>query len=122
MSPDRLHELRRQRALVSQHLDWLDREIAAADPPAPPPATAPLETVPLAAMSVPEYIPDPEGAGRATRRGCLLYAALAFVLFFALLATIYFWRYRDRPLFFAPTSSLNVAPATAPPAGANFGV
>jgi hypothetical protein len=27
--PDRLEELRRQRALVQQHLDWLDREIAA---------------------------------------------------------------------------------------------
>ena len=27
--PDRLDELRRQRALLEQHLDWLDREIAA---------------------------------------------------------------------------------------------
>jgi hypothetical protein len=27
--PDRLEELRRQRGLVQQHLDWLDREIIA---------------------------------------------------------------------------------------------
>ena len=32
---DRLRELLRQRALVQEHLSWLDREIAAASPPAP---------------------------------------------------------------------------------------
>ncbi|MBI5692695.1 MAG: hypothetical protein HZC55_21665 [Verrucomicrobia bacterium] len=40
---DRLAELRRQRALVQEHLDWLDREIAASAPvpPGPPAASAP---------------------------------------------------------------------------------
>ena len=36
---DRLHELRRQRALVQEHLAWLDREIAAAPQPHPEQAT-----------------------------------------------------------------------------------
>lgn len=31
---DRLNELRRQRALVQQHLEWLEAEIAAAEPKA----------------------------------------------------------------------------------------
>ena len=123
MSPERLSELRRQRALVSQHLEWLDREIAAAESPAPPPAApAPLEISPMPAVILPEYVPDPEGARRATKRGCLLYAALALVLFFAVLLAIYFWRYRDRPLLFAPTSSLNVAPASDRQVGAGLGV
>lgn len=39
---DRLAELRRQRALVQQHLAWLDAEIAAAEKfPAPAVASAP---------------------------------------------------------------------------------
>ncbi len=41
---DRLNELRRQRALLQEHLAWLDREIAAAEGraarPGPPPAPA----------------------------------------------------------------------------------
>jgi len=42
---DRLAELRRQRALVQQHLEWLEREIRAEDAtanPTRPSATAPL--------------------------------------------------------------------------------
>lgn len=42
---DRLHALRRQRALVQQHLDWLDAEIASSTggqaPAAPRPIAAP---------------------------------------------------------------------------------
>jgi hypothetical protein len=43
--PDRLNELVRQRALVSEHLAWLDREIARANSsqaPAPAPIVAPF--------------------------------------------------------------------------------
>ena len=42
--PDRLAELRRQRALVQEHLAWLEREIAATEktPSATRPADAPL--------------------------------------------------------------------------------
>jgi len=65
--PDRLAEIRRQRALVAEHLAWLDREIAAAAPataapvaptttavvPAPiaPPATAPSPLDPAAILA-----------------------------------------------------------------------
>ena len=41
--PDRLNELVRQRTLVSEHLAWLDREIARANS-MPAPAPAPLAT------------------------------------------------------------------------------
>lgn len=34
--PDRLAELRRQRALVQEHLAWLDRELAALERTSPP--------------------------------------------------------------------------------------
>ncbi len=47
MSPDRLAELRRQRALVAQHLAWIDAELTAAGagkPPAPSGKPAPAET------------------------------------------------------------------------------
>jgi len=59
--PDRLHELLRQRALLQEHLAWLDREIAAAGDAvleAPPetgtPGILPVETtfVPAPAPSM----------------------------------------------------------------------
>lgn len=66
MSPDRLEALRRQRALVAQHLAWLDSEIAAAAPTAPfvtnlvtnpsPPAPGP---VPAPASPSPSSPPAP---------------------------------------------------------------
>jgi hypothetical protein len=82
--PDRLEELRRQRALMQQHLEWLDREIAAetdktrqaqtgvriatvvaaAVPKvSPPPAQSPItETSPAAAARTvtPEAVSDPD--------------------------------------------------------------
>ncbi len=47
---DRLQELRRQRALIQEHLAWLDREIAAASgqpvvAPAPTPVPPPVASV-----------------------------------------------------------------------------
>lgn len=100
--PDRLAELRRQRALLQQHSDWLDREIAAAQAGATPVATPPPAT-PAAVIS-PLPVPVP-GTGPApaldaidpdtilsqyrsdesrlktdVRKGCLLYSALAFLL------------------------------------------
>lgn len=52
---DRLHALRRQRALVQQHLDWLDAEIAASAgtnvPAAPRPVPSPTPTGYLASQA-----------------------------------------------------------------------
>lgn len=117
MSPERLDELRRQRALVRQHLEWLDREIAAAAPedrPATPMPTSPVATATPphpAAATLPTYEPDPEGARQAARRGCFILAAIILALLTISLVAIYYWRYRDRPLLFAPTAStILVAP------------
>ncbi|MBS0662394.1 MAG: hypothetical protein JSR48_03970 [Verrucomicrobia bacterium] len=109
---DRLNELRRQRALVQEQLTWLDREIAAltANPPPAPAreAAAPLvsasPTVVPAAVppaDFPEYQPDPVGAQKEARRGCLLAASLAFTLLLIIATAIFFFAYRDHPLFFA---------------------
>ena len=60
MSPDRLAELRRQRALVAQHLAWIDAELIAAgagptQAPAPGPAAPPSDSVapPVAGFAPP---------------------------------------------------------------------
>jgi hypothetical protein len=56
---DRLQELLRQRALVQQHLAWLDGEIAAAsgqEPVNPPPASSPLRPVARPAPPPPSYV------------------------------------------------------------------
>jgi len=106
---DRLNDLRRQRALVAEHLAWLDREIAETSglstvaplaapsptPPAPPahpePATR-VEALVTAAELSPEAAADaeaileqyrvqPDSLQTDVKKGCFLYffAALAFV-------------------------------------------
>jgi hypothetical protein len=104
--PDRLAELRRQRALIADHLAWLDREIAASAPsstfPKPTPQPfAPKPPLPLDpaailaavnsspaptavppdteahALLLPEH--QPAEVKQDVRRGCFLYFALAAV-------------------------------------------
>lgn len=116
MTPESLQELRRQRAAVQQHLDWLDAQIRAADgaTPAAHPAAGPAPVVPASESlppDMPVYEPDPVGAGLEARRGCFLYAAVILALLGAALAAIYYWRYRDHPLFLAPRPAAQVAPA-----------
>lgn len=103
MSEDRLQELRRQRALIQSHLDWLNAEIARQSPakpaaPAVPPAAA--ESAPVEIP--PEYQPDPQGSAHAAKRGCLFVFVALALAGLAFLVAIYFWRYRDRPLLYAP--------------------
>lgn len=107
--PDRLTELRRQRALVRDHLDWLDREIAAAEPTAaqgtapvaaPPPPPVFVTQDPVAPPATDAYSPDPAATQQEVKRGCLLWLVAGFVLFAAILAAIYFFAYGDRPLLF----------------------
>jgi hypothetical protein len=101
---DRLTELRRQRALLQQHADWLDREIAAclpatpAAPAAVPPPASPVVRPEPPAVADELYTPDPVSAGAQARRGCLVTVAVAALLLLALGAAIYFVYYRDRPL------------------------
>jgi len=113
---DRLADLRRQRALIQEHLSWLDREIAAATQPSvtttPPAAPSPVLTETprqvdgsaLLEASLPPTALDPESILAETardahtiksdvRRGCLLY----FVLALAGLAGVLLWLYLRVP-------------------------
>jgi hypothetical protein len=61
MSPERLAELRRQRALIAQHLAWIDAELAANGGPASSPApetgasaTPPTPAAPTRAVDSPD--------------------------------------------------------------------
>ena len=117
MSPDRLAELRRQRALVAQHLAWIDSELFEAEagqpsaPSAPAAIPAPAGKPPqlpatgnndnpavaLANAKADEIIeryrateaPDPGSA----RRGCLLLIGAMFALGGAVLLAIYYFGY-----------------------------
>ena len=122
---DRLDELRKQRALVQQHLTWLDHEIAAVTVnrlTLPPFAIrqgtrGPIPVPVTGAVPVPElsdFQVDPSDVQVDTRKGCILYAALAFLVLVLILAAIYFIGYRDNPVLFAPSKA---GPTMVYPAG-----
>ena len=139
--PDRLDELRKQRALVQQHLTWLDHEIASVTvtrltlppfamrgntrPPVPGvggtnPATPRSGTTrsPLTGAAIPEladFQVDPDNVHGDTRRGCIIYSAIAFLVLVAICIVIYFVGYRDRPLLIVPTKSDQMVYPAAPP-------
>jgi hypothetical protein len=85
---DRLEELRRQRALQREHLDWIEREIAALEeaarrPPGAEPAAFPPEARAderTAEAILGEYALPAASIEKRTRLGCLLYLALALAL------------------------------------------
>ena len=94
---DRLDELRRQRELQREHLDWLDREIAALEGTAlheagsglpPPLAGAPAGSADAEAI-LEEYRRAPASIARRTKTGCLLYFAAAMGLLAMALVLIY---------------------------------
>ncbi len=110
---DRLAELQRQRALVQEHLAWLEREIAAtgkasdSPPPAasfthpsfPPTPAIPVSPVAPARPAPPEahvdellaqYRSAPGAVRKDVRKGCLLYFGLALVALAAGVAVLYF--------------------------------
>lgn len=104
MTP-RMERLQRQRALLHEHLRWLESEIAAeassvapgksanksasipVPVPASPPAAAPAPESAVAAADIPEA--DVRGIHSEVRSGCLLYFALAFVGLGLLVGFIY---------------------------------
>ncbi|MEO6567948.1 MAG: hypothetical protein ABIO94_04235 [Opitutaceae bacterium] len=85
---DRLQELLQQRALIREHLDWIEGEISAASgrplaaatvaaPTAPPPEL-PTPPLPLAPRAAPAKIPAPAiGPPRARDENDALIARLA---------------------------------------------
>jgi hypothetical protein len=105
VNPARLSELHHQRALVREHLAWLDREIDRESAGFTPPDAVPIaQPSPLApSQSVAEfeaYTPDPISAAKETRRGCFIVLAAVVLLIAAALSAIYILRYSDRPLLF----------------------
>ncbi|HVT71542.1 MAG TPA: hypothetical protein VHD61_00270 [Lacunisphaera sp.] len=108
---ERLKELQRQRALVQEHLAWLDREIvreagapatarpaAASVAPVESPAAAPHASAAAARAEaeaeamMAEYRRDPESLQSSVKRGCLLYFLGAFALLALGLVAWYFLR------------------------------
>lgn len=79
---DRLDQLRRQRALLQEHLVWLDAEIrAAATANAPAETAAPLRSSPADAgldLLVAAQQAEPAKSAAAVKRGCFVAFALAF--------------------------------------------
>ena len=108
MSPEKLAQLRRQRELVQQHLDWLDGEITnqSAGQVAPTqlesPSAAALDQVNAVGADIesPLMKPDPLSSSMEAKRGCLILFFIVIGLLAAALVGIYFWKYRDRPLLF----------------------
>lgn len=118
MSPDRLAELRRQRALVAQHLAWIDSELIAAGAGQPPASTAPAAAVATPDLS-PPVLPAVGAADNpavalahakadeiieqyratealdpaSTKRGCLLLMGAVFAIGGAILLAIYYFGY-----------------------------
>ena len=94
---DRLEELRRQRELQKEHLEWLDRQIAELEGimPSDEDATPPvLEDAPSPAPSSSEDIMGqfrqaPESIQKRTRTGCLIYFILAMAVVVAGFALFY---------------------------------
>jgi len=94
---DRLDEFRRQRALLREHLAWIDREIAGLEgntPPAPPAAQ------PAAAASAPpvdveaeailaEYRKPPLSIQKQAKVGCLLYFFVALAIMASAVLVLY---------------------------------
>lgn len=111
--PDRLPQLRRQRALVQEQLDWIDREIDEATAQAGLEIT-PTQAAPEEDSSAPsaQAVPDPVAATSLTtaddddmtasyrvapdvlrtdvRKGCFLYFVGALLVLGAIVAVLYF--------------------------------
>lgn len=108
-SDEHLNQLRQQRALVKNHLDWLDEEIrrqtgeTVRDEEIIPNLSAsnpelPAQPTPELLKELDSYRPDPQGVSQEAKRGCLIVFVIFVVLLLGTLVGIYFWKYRDRPV------------------------
>jgi hypothetical protein len=88
--PDSLEDLLRRRALLREHLEALDREIAEMrGDDAPPYLGGTADDV--AENILEKYRQGSSQGAKGARRGCLLAFAVAIVLLFAGLAAMYFY-------------------------------
>jgi hypothetical protein len=100
-----LEKLIRQRAIVTEHLRWLDEEVAretaasgAVGPgegriDAQKPPSASLEVVSAIDPATPESEPDSKAIHEEVRRGCFVYVAIAAAVLLLVVVGIYL-RYR----------------------------
>ena len=108
MSLEKLAQLRRQRELVQQHLDWLDGEIAGSSEEQPPqhgreaPLSPALDQVDPSEsdLEAPVLKPDTLASSGEAKRGCLILFFIVISVLAATLVGIYFWKYSDRHLIF----------------------
>lgn len=100
---DRLTELNRQRALLAEHLAWIDREIAAARgeapapvpaPPPPPVPAAPAAPAPDVDALFERLRAEEQGRGQLSKQGCWIVFAALLAAGLALLAIATFLIYR----------------------------
>lgn len=106
MSPEKLAQLRRQRELVQQHLDWLDVEIADSSEEQPPLHGREASLSPALDQADPSVVdleapvlkPDTLASSAEAKRGCLILFFIVIGVFAATLVGIYFWKYSDRHL------------------------
>ena len=85
--PDLIEELRQQRALLRQHLDWIDRKIDELDPVQAKKETAKtpeLENSDTTEEILPEYTPSQINVDQL-KLGCIALIAIAALLFLFLL-------------------------------------
>ncbi len=107
--PDRLSQLRRQRALVQEQLEWINREIASAEAggevsPAPVArsvalqnaAAAPAASPPTTATTAVEediiarYRVGSDTLKHDVKKGCAIYFSAALLLLAAVVVILYF--------------------------------
>jgi hypothetical protein len=108
---ERSDELRRQRELLRENLAWLEREIAReegiAAQEAPPPQAPPRLSQPPSSASasdrdrdaeaiLAEYRTSAPAVESQTKRGCILYFAVALVLFLGVAGVLIFFYARAR--------------------------
>jgi hypothetical protein len=103
---DRLDEFRRQRALLREHLEWLDRQIARLEvnsPPGGPPESSAVPPPPLAGGAFPparasdldaeailaQYRQPAGNVQSEARRGCLLYFVVGLALMALVVVVLY---------------------------------
>ena len=94
---ERLDHLRRQRALLLEHLAWLEAEIARESPsptlpkPAPAPVAAAAEpAIETSAGDIPAYDVNPASVHRDVKRGCWIYFSAALLLLGLGIVALYF--------------------------------
>ncbi len=95
-TPDRLEELKRQRALLEEQIARLDQEAAAAPVPKIEPevaATGPLAGAADADQALEKFADAPENPAEV-KRGCLVAFVLGLTTFVAVLVGIYLLFYR----------------------------